>query len=224
MVGVGAPLLRWQWQALASPNKGLVMASPYHSWYFLTIAVSEGFILSFFKPHNAPFFQSYVIERDEGSYHSLRVREDHLKTNCSGTNEDWPVDRVSAGTSNKAELSHITPVYFSGIAVSSCSPHLPEKGDSAEEWMKCLCIVRLHHCVFCISIIEVPLDFSSTQWAGGPIFFPWKATWLPSLDSRPITTSDTGLFCKRECWMTHNESQACKQTHVHRCYHVLVQT
>lgn len=142
--------------------------------------------------------------------------EDHVKTNCSGTNEDWPVDRVSAGASDKAELSHITPVYFSRMAVSSCSPHLPEKGDSAEEWMKCLCIVPLHHCVFCISIIEVPLDFSSTQWAGGPIFFPWKATWLPSLDSRPITTSDTGLFCKRECWMTHNESQACKQTYVCR--------
>ena len=34
------------------------------------------------------------------------------------------VDRVSAGVrpSNKAELSHITPLSSSGIAVSSCSP------------------------------------------------------------------------------------------------------
>lgn len=70
---------------------------------------------------------------------------------------------------------------------------LLKRTDGRKGGMKCPCIVPLHHCVFCVSIIEVPLDFSSTQWAGGPIPVAAKATWLPSLVWRAVVLTDRGF-------------------------------
>lgn len=70
---------------------------------------------------------------------------------------------------------------------------LLNRTDGRKGGMKCPCIVPLHHCVFCVSIIEVPLDFSSTQWAGGPIPVAAKATWLPSLVWRAVVLTDRGF-------------------------------
>lgn len=61
-------------------------------------------------------------------------------------------------------LGWLCPLFFLLSPSHTHTLQLHEKGDRAEEWMKCPRIVPRHHCVFCISIIEVPLDFSSAQW------------------------------------------------------------
>lgn len=66
--------------------------------------------------------------------------------------------------------------------------------DGRKGGMKCPCIVLQRHCVFCVFIIEVPLDFSSTQWAAGPIPVAAKATWLPSLVWRAIVLTDRSFY------------------------------
>lgn len=67
--------------------------------------------------------------------------------------------------------------------------------DGRKGGMKCPRIVPRRHCVFCVSIIEVPLDFSSTQWAAGPIPGAAEATWPPSLRVRePIVLTDSGFY------------------------------
>lgn len=81
--------------------------------------------------------------------------------------------------------------------------------DGRKGGMKCPRIVLLRHCVFCISIIEVPLDFSSPQWAGGPIPGAAKATWLPSPVWRAVILTDGG-FDEAPTPPKHT-TQACNQ-------------